>query len=424
MTSPISTPIHAPAKSTGRYAKLPQLAGRSYIPLGLFARLPLAMMIVGTLTLVTAVSSSYAIGGFAAGAVGVGSAIGAPTLGFLADKLGQRRVLLASAVLNALAVAAVVLLTYLAGTFDTGHTIVVLASALLAGATSPQVGPMSRVRWMALSKRLPAAERAPLVDTALSLEGTADEITFVLGPALVGVLASLVAPWLPLALAAVMTVVLVSLFAVHPTEKAVLAHRAPGSVNGDTPAPSETISWLRVSIPVAAMLCMGMFFGASQTAISAFMGVFASVDQTGLIYAVMGFSSAFTALSVAYWPSSISHPVRWVAMSALMVLGTAGLLLAGSVPMMVGMLLLLGLPVGPTMVTIFSIGGIVAPARWMGTVMTALASGIVAGTAIGSAIAGSVAQTSGYHDALLVPVVAAGLLFVLGSVTALVLRKR
>ncbi|WP_026555348.1 MFS transporter [Arthrobacter sp. 35W] len=424
MNPQVSTPIHAPTRSTGRYAKLPQLAGRGYIPLGLFARIPLAMLIVGTLTLVTAASGSYAIGGFAAGAVGIGSAIGAPLLGFLADKLGQRRVLLASAVLNALAVAAVVLLTYLAGSFDTGHTVIVLATALVAGSTSPQVGPMSRVRWMALSKKLPAAERGPLVDTALSLEGTADEITFVLGPALVGVLASLVAPWLPLALAAVMTLVLVSLFAVHPTEKAVTAHRAPGSVNGTTPAPSESISWLKVGIPVAAMLCMGMFFGSSQTAISAFMGVFASVDQTGLIYAVMGFSSAFTALSVAYWPASISHPVRWVAVSALMVLGAAGLLLADSVPMMIVMLLFLGLSVGPTMVTIFSIGGMVAPARWMGTVMTALASGIVAGTALGAAIAGSVAQDSGYHSALLVPVAAAGLLFILGAVTTLVLRRR
>lgn len=424
MNPPVSTPTDAPAKPTGRYAKLPRLAGRSYIPLGLFARVPLAMLTIGTLTLVTVASNSYAIGGFSAGAVGVGSAIGAPTLGFLADKLGQRRVLLASAVLNALAVAAVVLLTYLGGHFETGHTIVVLAAALLAGATSPQVGPMSRVRWMALSKRLPAAERAPLVDTALSYEGTADEITFVLGPALVGVLASLVAPWLPLALAAAMTLTLVSLFAIHPTEAAVAPHRAPGAVFGDTPAPTERINWIRVGIPVAAMLCMGMFFGSSQTAISAFMGTFASADQAGLMYAAMGFSSAFAALSVAYWPTSFSHPARWVAMSALMVLGAAGLLLAGSVPMMVVMMLLLGIPVGPTMVTIFSIGGLVAPARWMGTVMTALASGIVAGTAIGSAIAGSVAQSSGYHNALMVPMVAAGLLFVLGSVTALVLRRR
>ncbi len=64
-----------------------------------------------------------------------------------------------------------------------------------------------------------------------------------------------------------------------------------------------------------------------------------------------------------------------------------------------------------------------APRRWLGTVMTALASGIVAGTAIGASIAGSLAQNQGYHQAFIVPVVAAFLLFVLGLVTALRLRR-
>lgn len=76
---------------------------------------------------------------------------------------------------------------------------------------------MARVRWMALTTRnLPSARKARSstkdvagteaevpasgsrsvaasradLDTALSYESTADEITFVLGPALVGILAS------------------------------------------------------------------------------------------------------------------------------------------------------------------------------------------------------------------------------------------
>ena len=78
----------------------------------------------------------------------------------------------------------------------------------------------------------------------------------------------------------------------------------------------------------------------------------------------------------------------------------------------------MGIPVGPTMVTIFSVGSVIAPPQWMGTVMTALASGIVAGTALGSSIAGSLAQTVGYHTAFLVPIAAAGALLLLGLVAA------
>ncbi|ALE06523.1 MFS transporter [Arthrobacter sp. ERGS1:01] len=420
--STVTEEAPAPEKKVGRYAMLPRLAGTSYIPLGLFARVPLAMLTIGVLTLVTAVSKSYAIGGFAAGAIGIGAAIGAPLIGYLADRLGQKPVLIVSAVVNAVIVAAVVGLAYAIDDFTTGATVGLLVVALLAGASSPQVGPLSRVRWMALSRKLPKEQRGPLVDTALSLEGTADEITFVLGPALVGLLASLVAPWLPLVLAAVMTISLVTLFAIHPTHTAVAPRRA--GMNGNAGyVPKDSVNWFKVAVPVAGMLCMGTFFGSSQTALTAFTGVHGSVDQAGLMYAVMGASSAFAALSVAYWPATFKHAWRWVLTAALMTAGTAAFLLPGSLGTMIIVLLLVGIPVGPTMVTIFSVGSVIAPPQWMGTVMTALASGIVAGTALGSSIAGSLAQSVGYHAAFIVPIAAAGTLLVLGIVTAVVLRR-
>lgn len=409
---------------------LPRLAGRSYIPLGLFARVPLAMQTIGVLTMVTAVSHSYAIGGFAAGAVGIGAAVGAPMIGYLADRLGQKRVLLVLAVINALLLLSTVILAYTVvpgsgARFADGGTLAVLAAALLVGATSPQVGPLSRVRWMALSKKLPGKEQGPAVDTALSLEGTADEITFVLGPAMVGLLASLVAPWLPLVIAALMTGVLVSLFALHHTAESVGPRAATGSTVGNAGyVTKEKPKWLLVAVPVAGMLAMGTFFGSAQTSLTAFTGVYGSVDQAGLMYAIMGASSAFTALSVAYWPARFRYTWRWVVTAGLLAAGAALLLLPDSLGQMMWVLLLVGLPVGPLMVSVFSVGSMVAPQQWMGTVMTALSSGIVAGTALGSAVAGSLAQNVGYSAAFVVPIVAATVLFLLGLVSAVVLRNR
>lgn len=388
------------------------------------------MLTIGVLTMVTQVSNSYAIGGFAAGAIGLGAAVGAPFVGYLADRLGQKRVLLVAAIVNALLVGAVVLLAYALLPSDgarlaDGATLVVLFAALLAGSTSPQVGPLSRVRWMALSKKLPAKERGPAVDTALSLEGTADEVTFVLGPALVGLLASLLAPWLPLVLAAVMTAVLVSLFALHPTVEAVGPRMAASSTVGNAGyVTKEKPKWLLVAVPVLGMLFMGTFFGSAQTALTAFTGVHGSVDQAGLMYAIMGSSSAVTALSVAYWPEKFSYAWRWVLSAGLMAAGSAAFLLPTSLGQMAWVLLLVGLFVGPVMVSIFSVGSKVAPQQWMGTVMTALSSGIVAGTALGSAVSGSLAQSVGYSAAFVVPLAAASALFLLGLVSALVLRGR
>jgi MFS family permease len=354
--------------------------------------------------------------------VGVGAAIGAPLLGYLADRLGQKPVLIVAAVANALIVGAAVVLVYATGQFTPAATWAVLGTTLLAGVTSPQVGPLSRVRWMALSRKLPREQRGAVVDTALSLEGTADEVTFVLGPALVGLLASLVAPWLPLVLAAGMTLVLVTLFAVHPTQAAVGTRKAASSGNAGY-VPQESVNWFKVAVPVAGMLCMGTFFGSSQTALTAFTGVHGSVDQAGLMYAAMGASSAIAALSVAYWPASFTHAWRWVLTAALMAAGSAAFFLPDNLGAMIVVLLVVGMPVGPTMVTIFSVGSVIAPPLWMGTVMTALASGIVAGTALGSSIAGALAQSSGYQVAFIVPIAAAGALLLLGIVTAVVLRR-
>jgi MFS family permease len=387
------------------------------------------MLTVGTLTLVTSNSGSYALGGTAAGAVGIGSALGAPVLGTLADRRGQRPVLLFAAALNTTAVVGLILAAAVLGS-EGNFAAGVLAAAFLSGASCPQVGPLARVRWMALASHGSATDNRRDLDTALSYESTADEITFVLGPALVGILASLLAPWLPLVLAAAMTITLVPAFAVHRTHRAVPVTRRPAVPAGQRPALATGQRTARrtlpaaVAVPVVAMVCMGTFFGSAQAALSSFAAHFASSEIAGLLYAVMGLSSAAAALSVAYWPQRFGLSWRWAVSAALMAALALLLLVPASLGSMVLVLLVLGVPVGPVMVTVFAVGGVVAPAGRLGTVMTALASGIVAGTAIGSTVGGRLAQDHGYGAAFLVPACAAAMLALLGAAAAVVLRRR
>ncbi|WP_104118032.1 MFS transporter [Arthrobacter sp. B1805] len=422
LRSPDQSQLGIPRRSRlGKFGVLPHLAGSSFLIIGFFARLPLAMLTVGALTLVTTASGSYAAGGFAAGAVGLGSAMGAPLLGILADKRGQRIVLLASAILNTLAIAGLLVMTLTAERFTGSALVLVLVASLAMGFTCPQIGPFARVRWMAMTRRSPRSA----LDTALSYEGTADELTFVLGPALVGLLASLIAPWLPLALAAALTITLVSAFAVHPT----VAHSdaGPAPVGGDEEGSSQGVPRARtfglVLLPVAGMIAIGTFFGSTQTFLTAYAGTFGAAESSGLLYAVMGSSSAIAALTVAYWSPRFRHTSRWVASAGAMALAACALALPSSLPAMLVVLFLLGIFVGPTMVTIFSIGSAVAPAHRLGTVMTFLASGIVAGTAIGSALAGTLAESGGAAGASVVPALAAVVLFILGTLSALALRS-
>ena len=130
------------------------------------------------------------------------------------------------------------------------------------------------------------------------------------------------------------------------------------------------------------------------------------------------------AISIGVWLARVTVNVMTSAGACFaMAAFSALLLLPGEVGAMVIVLLVVGLPVGPTMVTIFSIGTLVAPKDRLGTVMTLLASGVVLGSAVGSAAAGAVAERGGYADAFVVPIAAAAALFVLGFLAAAVARS-
>src|SRR5690606_18031597 len=143
------------------------------------------------------------------GVLAVANAVGAPLAGALADRWGQRPVVLAQSLAGA---AALLVLVRAAGQGATSATLV--AAAATAGLLLPQVGPLSRARWRPLVGTDPHRHR--LLDTAFSYEGAADEASFVLGPALVGVLVALVSPAGAMTTAAGVLLVAGTAFAIHP----------------------------------------------------------------------------------------------------------------------------------------------------------------------------------------------------------------
>ena len=124
------------------YRRLIALAGPTYVLVAFLGRLPLAMSQLGTLLLVSTASGSYGLGGLSAGALAVANALGAPAAGSLADRIGQRPVVLVQSLLGATGL--VLLVTAVGG--DAGDATVV-AIAAATGLAMPQVGPLARVRW-------------------------------------------------------------------------------------------------------------------------------------------------------------------------------------------------------------------------------------------------------------------------------------
>lgn len=384
-----------------------RLAGLPYFLIAFIARLPFAMMVVGVLTVVVSARESLSLGGLTSAAVGLGTACFGPLLGAAADRFGQRTVLLALAVGNA-----AMLLLFTAVVYGPAADGFVLLTAIGIGATAPQVAPLSRSRLVTIiGERMPAERRARTVSGTMAYESAADETVFVFGPFLVGVLASALAPWAPLVGAAVLTLVFVGAFALHPSGRHVSQDRTE---DGRAPSAVSELFRPQLLIVVLGILGVGIFFGTMLTSLTSFMADLGAPEQAGLLYGVMGVGSALLALGVAWLPARFSLRARWLVFSEVLL---AGSLLLGIVDSPAGMMLalaIMGIGIGPTLVTQYSFGAARSPRGRSATVMTMLGSGVIVGQSIGAAVAGEIAESLGTSAALVLPMIAAGIAFAAG----------
>ncbi|MBN7792803.1 MFS transporter [Microbacterium esteraromaticum] len=383
------------------------MAGWPYFLIAFVARLPFAMMVVGVLTMVVTARGSLSLGGLSSAAVGAGTALIGPFLGAAADRYGQRPVLVAAAVVNSAMLAVFALVVYSPAT-----DVAVLAAGFAIGASAPQVSPMSRSRLVTIiDERMPEARRARTTSATMSYESAADETVFVFGPFLVGILASFIAPWAPIVLAAVLTLVFVGAFALHPTGRHVSATRTPG---GAAPSAVSELFHPALLTVVVGIFGVGLFFGSTLTALTAFMADRGAPEQAGLLYGVMGIGSAILALGVAWLPARFTLAARWLVFGGILLAGSALVVTASSVGMMTLALALLGIGVGPTLVTQYSLGASRSPLGRSATVMTMLGSGVVVGQALASAVTGELAESVGTQAALMMPLVASSIVVAAG----------
>jgi MFS family permease len=377
------------------YRSLFRMAGRRYVLVAFVGRLPQAMSQLGTLLLVAGSTGSYAAGGASAGALALAGALASPASGWLADRFGQRRTVLIQSLLSASSLIAIVLLSSAHVSWPWQA-----AAAAVAGLFMPLVGPLARVRWRPITGSAPS-QPTRLVDAAFSYEGAADEASFVLGPALVGLLAALASPAAALVVAAVLLAVFGSLFATHRTA-ALVPGRPRGSIGGADRLPTFVLVTLG-----GAQLIIGTVFGSVQTGTSVLATEAGVPGMTGLLHALLGVGSVLAGLAVALIPPHISHETRLVIFATGLVVLSAPLLAVDSLGSLAVVLLVMGVAVAPYMITVFTLAEQrTSPAR-VGTMMTLLAGATGLGYAVGSSVAGRLADAWGYTAAFAVPVVAA-----------------
>ncbi|MFD9104253.1 MFS transporter [Streptomyces virginiae] len=387
------------------YRRVIALTGPLLPLVSFLARLPVAMSQFGSFLLVAQTSGSLATAGIVGGALSIGQVLAGPVLGWLADRHGQRPVVLAAAAVNAVATAALV-----AGALTHLATLPLAAVGALTGASVPLIGPLARTRSVALAHRAKADEG--VVGAVHALEGTLDEVSFVFGPALVG-LASLVAhPAFALAGAAGLVAVFGSAFALHPTASAT-----SGAPARERPAGSRVRTPAVVHAVRGSLALQGVMFGACQAGITALTIRLGVPDQAAVVYSAMGVVSAAVGLALGALPARFGLRLRWrVATGAALVLSAPLLVTDGLWPLY-AVVTVLGAAYAPHLITAFALTERAVEPDRLATAMAFAASSLVAGQAAALVVAGRLAERYGPGGAFAVAVGAAALCLTLALVT-------
>ncbi|MER6083728.1 MFS transporter [Streptomyces sp. NPDC001833] len=389
------------------YRSLLGAAGAGFFPLGFLARLPYATSALATLILLQSTTHSYAFAGLASAAQSIAIAAGGPLVGTMADRHGHRTIGIIAAAANFASWTALLAASH-------GSRTSMLAAATLVGLTQPQVGPLVRVHW----SRLVRAQGKPhLLSPALSYEAAADEVSFVAGPALVGLLAA-VSPLAPavltMTLIAASTLPFALLYAHRPH-----GHNAPAGHRSGQPLPRRPLA-----VMFFAMVAMGTVFGAVQTTVTVYANTIDKPGAAGLIYAEFGIGSALAGAACAWLPQRFTLRARYTAFAAALFAGMLILYTGAQLASVPAAVALASFTVAPYMISLYALTERLAPAEHAAVAMTILCAGGPLGTAAGQAVSGSLAQTHGVDGALLVALTASGAALLLALSARLADRNR
>ncbi|MEU2656520.1 MFS transporter [Streptomyces sp. NPDC007325] len=372
----------------------------SFLIPGFAARQPFAMLTIGIVLLVQHTTGSFGSAGAVAAVTGVSMALFAPQSGKLADRFGQRAVLVPGVLVHSAAVSLLVVLA-LAG----APLWALFLAAVPAGASVPQVGPMVRARWAA------KLDGTPLMPTAAAFESVTDEFTFVVGPVLATALCTGVHPAAGLITEAALTLVGGLFFAAQrATQPAHGLLAAAGRADAEPHRSALSVPGVRVLI--VAFLGIGAVFGGMQVSLTAFSEEIGNPGANGLLYGVFaaGNMLAGIAMGAIAWKTG---PRR------RLILGYTGLTLAAallwtahSVVLLGALGLVVGLCIAPALITGYTIVETLIPASARTEAFTWLTGAVALGQALAVTVAGRLADAHGSTAGFLVPAAGTALAFV------------
>ncbi|MFI2760026.1 MFS transporter [Streptomyces echinatus] len=395
-----------PASSRPGYGRLLRTRGAwTFLLPGFAARQPFAMLTISIVLLVQHTTGSYGAAGAAAAATGVSMALFAPYSGRLADRYGQRAVLIPGVLVHTVSGLS---LTALA--LAHAPLWALFVAAVPTGASVPQVGPMVRARW---GVRL---QGSPLMTTAAAFESVTDELTFVFGPLLATALCSTVTPAAGLVTEAALTLVGGLLFAAQKSTQ-------PPVTAGSGHARVEHGSALRVPgvrVLVVTFLGIGSVFGGMQVSLAAFTESIGEPGLNGVLYGVFAAGNMLSGIACGAIAWKVAPQKRLVVGYAALALVASALWTAHSVLLLAALGLLVGMSIAPSLITGYTLVEGLVPAGARTEAFTWLTGAVALGQAAAVTVSGQLEDRLWDGAGFLVPMAGT----VLALVTLVALRSR
>jgi MFS family permease len=366
------------------------------------------MMGIATVLMASTRYDSYTIAGTLSATNSVAWAIGAAVLASLVDRFGQRRVMLPASVLSG---ALLLLVVVLAATGAPAWTL--FAPTALSGFTAGAPGALVRARWnyvLADPQQLHAA---------LSLESTLDEGTWVFGPMIATLLATMLFPE-----AGLIGVVAVGVSG----SLAFYAQRRTEPPSHPTRAPKQSGGGLLLAVPgvfpvILVNLLVGMAFGAADVSIVAAAEHFGNKGWSGIVLGVIALGSASAGLAYGSrkWRSPIRH--RFAVFTLFYAATTWLLVTSPSIWALGAFGLLNGFAIAPSFINSNSLIQQIVPEHRLTEGLSWIGTSVGIGGSLGSTAAGYFIDQTGAFVGLTTAAIGASLAALIAAATLPLLAR-
>ena len=344
----------------------------------LAGRLCYGIVSLSLILTLTAGGRNYGFTGFVMGLFGLTVVLASPFRAYMVDRHGPRRALPPMAAGFAAVLVAIAVIPPRSGANDAA----IAALAAAAGACAPPLGVVMRALWSDL------IEDRSLLQTAYSLDGVAEELLYVAGPAITGMITVVATPAIGLLVAAGLAVTGTGLFLRFPAPGRREATGARPAAKTRDAAPGTAGAGRAILALALATGAIGLCLGGLGLVVVAFSQARHDPAAVAWIEAALSAGSALGGLGYGAVTWQIPAQRRLV----LLVAGLAVVLLpAAFSPTPVVLALLAGLAgvlVSPALATAYVLTDSLASPQARNRAGNWVNSGYNAGTSAGSVLAG------------------------------------